>query len=207
MLSASSACSVQRFPFAASARVLALRQRQFETADGTSGIVRNVLLVIPALLMNVSACRWTRHAVARRERSPVRGTSRHHRLTKYAGPVKRHRNQWCDRLRLPDTDAAGQAAGFASNVLRGTRLLQRRQPAKAVALGRSTLTLLMFAWVPERCFGVGELDAQARTLALEVFPAVETVNPGLNAKRRTVGDLERHRHALTSTLRYWTSCR
>ncbi len=77
---------LQRFPFAASAESLLCGQRQFEGADGTSGTVLNVLLVIPCLLMNVVADEVDRDAVAlqhddqARERfaavgDEVRGTS------------------------------------------------------------------------------------------------------------------------------------
>jgi hypothetical protein len=48
---------VQRFPFAASAESGPCGRCSSNVPIGTSGIVRNVLLVIPALLMNVSPCR------------------------------------------------------------------------------------------------------------------------------------------------------
>ena len=48
---------VHKFPFAASAESGPWGSFSSNVPIGTSGIVRNVLLVIPALLMNVSPCR------------------------------------------------------------------------------------------------------------------------------------------------------
>ena len=48
---------VQRFPLAASAESGPWGSVSSNTPTGTSGTVCNVLLVIPVLLMNVSACR------------------------------------------------------------------------------------------------------------------------------------------------------
>ena len=49
---------LQRFPFAANAEFLPCGSFSSKLPTGTSGNVRNVLLVIPALLMNVSPCSW-----------------------------------------------------------------------------------------------------------------------------------------------------
>ena len=48
---------LQRFPLAASAEYLPSGSVSSKLPTGASGTVRNVLLVIPALLMNVSPCR------------------------------------------------------------------------------------------------------------------------------------------------------
>jgi hypothetical protein len=49
---------LHRFVFAANAEYLPCGNVSSNVPTGASGTVRNVLLVIPALLMNVSACNW-----------------------------------------------------------------------------------------------------------------------------------------------------
>ena len=51
---------VQRFPFAASAEYVPSGRYSSKSSKGTSGTVLNVVLVIPALLMNVAPTRSTR---------------------------------------------------------------------------------------------------------------------------------------------------
>jgi hypothetical protein len=51
---------VQRFPFAASAEYLPSGRYSSNELNGTSGVLLNVELVMPALLMNVAAIRSTR---------------------------------------------------------------------------------------------------------------------------------------------------
>ena len=50
-------CVLQRLPFAASAEYLPCGSVSWKVVTGWSGTVRNVELVIPFLLMNVSPCR------------------------------------------------------------------------------------------------------------------------------------------------------
>ena len=49
---------LQRLPFAASAEFGPWGSVSLKLVTGWSGMVRNVLLVIPCLLMNVSPCRF-----------------------------------------------------------------------------------------------------------------------------------------------------
>src|SRR5258708_25497179 len=95
--------------------------------------------------------------------------------TKYAGPLKGTGRIGVLALAYPTIDAAGQFAGFASNVA-------ARHPFCSVArregscLGSSTLTFAMFAWVP--CGVLGKLSFTVRLAPFfrGVCPDVETLN-------------------------------
>ena len=75
-------------------------------------------------------------------------------------------------------DAAGQPAGLVLNcaAVHAFCSVVRREGS---CLGRSTLTSLMFAWVP-RAAGTVSFAVRLAPLALLVLPLVETANLGLN---------------------------
>src|SRR5665811_2061051 len=108
-----------------------------------SGTVRNVLLVIPVLLMNVSACSCT--VVPYPERTITSsGNFAPPWLTKYAGPVNGTGSSGVVAFAVPTRDSVEQPAGFCANVLSGQafcNVLNR----DGNCFGRSTLTLAIFA--------------------------------------------------------------
>ena len=83
-------------------------------------------------------------------------------------------------LACPMIDAAGQPAGFASNcaAVHAFCSVVRREGS---CLGSSTLTLLMFAWVPSAPATVS-LAVRLAPSARLVLALVETVRSGLNAR-------------------------
>ncbi len=80
----------------------------------------------------------------------------------------------------PMIDAGGHPAGFVSNcaAVHAFCSVGRRDGR---ALGSSTLTLLMFAWVPS-ALGTAIFAVRLAPSALLVFALVDTVNAGLNAR-------------------------
>ena len=82
---------------------------------------------------------------------------------------------------VPTIDAAGQSAGFASNVaaVHAFCSVVRRE---GNCLGRSTLTLVIFASLPTDPAGKDSFASRLAPFALLVFPEVETAKDGLNAR-------------------------
>ena len=120
--------------------------------------------------MNVSPVRSTLHAVAlqhddqRRERFAAVGDEVHR-----AGQARPAAAAWCART-MPTTDAAGHAAGLASNVRGGARLLQRRQP-RGQLLGQFDLDARDVRLAAHGSRRVGELRVEARTIGAARLPA------------------------------------
>ncbi len=114
---------------------------------GTSGTVLNVLIVIPALLMNVAAGQVDPHTVAlqhddqARERFAAVGDEVHRARQSPTG------SSGVFALTIPTIDAAGQPAGFASNCA-AVHAFCSVVSREGSCLGRSTLTCAMFASLP-----------------------------------------------------------
>src|SRR5271154_1620923 len=81
----------------------------------------------------------------------------------------------------PITDGVGHPAGFASNCA-AVHAFCNVVSREGSCLGSSTLTIRMFAWLPNGSLGSVTFAVKLAPLALLVFPLVETVNFGVNFK-------------------------
>jgi hypothetical protein len=137
---------LHRFPFAASAEYLPSGRYNSNVLTGTSGTVLNVVLVIPALLINVVPVKSTRTP------SPCSTTISEGKAsppweTKYTGPVSSTGNSGVEVRAIPTTDAGGQVAGFVSNCAAGQAfcsVVSREGSCR----GSETFANVMFAAVP-----------------------------------------------------------
>src|ERR1700676_3633581 len=98
-------------------------------------------------------------------------------LTKYAGPVRGTGRSGVMTLACPTIDSGGQPAGFDSKTF-ARHAFWRVFSCEGSWIGRSTLTFVMFAWVPIAPGGSSTFAVRLAPFALEVFAAVETENFG-----------------------------
>src|ERR1700728_1408643 len=137
---------LQRLPFAASAEYLPSGRYNSKVPTGTSGTVLNVLLVMPALLMNVVPVRSTLTP------SPCSTTTSDGNAsppweTKYTGPVNGTGSSGVVAFTTPTIEAAGQLAGFDVNfaAVHACCSVVRRE---GNCFGRSTFACATFASLP-----------------------------------------------------------
>ena len=168
--------ALHRFPFAASAEYGPWGKVSSKLPTGWSGTALNVLLVMPALLMNVSIRPVDRDAIALQDDDQV-GELFPTMRNEIRRTFQRDRDQRCDRLCEPDPRSAGQPAGFALNCA-AVHAFCNVVNLDGSCFGRSTLTFAMFACAPAR---IGQLDVRLAPAFLDVLPVVETLNIGLNA--------------------------
>ena len=102
---------VQRLPFAASAESGPSGSVSSKLPIGASGTVRNVRLVIPFLLMNVSPCRSQRDSVALQHDDQF-GELRAAVRDEVSGTDQRHGQDRCDRLAASDHGSRRAVGGI-----------------------------------------------------------------------------------------------
>ena len=185
--------AAQRFPFAASAEYGPSGRYSSNVLTGTSGTVLNVLLVIPALLMNVLPGQVDPHTVAlqdddqRRERFPAVGDEVHRALP--ARPAA----AGCWPSTIPTIDAAGHPAGFASNVA-AVHAFCSVVSRDGQLLGQFDLDARDVRLAADRPGGVGELRVEARTVRAARVPARGDRERGFERKALAAPDRERALH-------------
>ncbi len=139
----------------------------------------NVELVIPALLMNVAATTSTLTP------SPCSTMMRLGNAsppwdTKYTGPVSSPATAVWRPSRSRSPKPRGSPPG-RFRTRSGARFLQRRQ-TRGQLLGEFDFDPRDVRLAPNRSHRVGQLRVEARAVDLLVFPLVETVKVGLNAR-------------------------
>ena len=147
---------------------------------GTSGTLLNVLLVIPALLMNVLPVRSTltpspcSTTIRRRERFPTMRYEIHR-------PRQPHRQQRRTSPHNTHDRRCRTTSGIRFELRRGARFLQRRQTRRQL-LRQFHFDTRDVRLTTNRSRGIGHLRVEAGTIGFARFPWVETVKEGLNSR-------------------------
>ena len=149
---------------AASAEYLPSGRYSSNVLTGTSGTVLNVLLVIPALLMNVLPVKIHPDAIALQHHDQSSGTLRRRARRNTPGPDSPTGSSGVEAFAIPTIDAAGHAAGFASNVCAGQAFCNVVN-RDGQLLGQVDLDLSDVRVAAERPRRIGELHVKAGAVA------------------------------------------
>ena len=169
------------------AGVGSLGELQLEAADRRVGDARE--RAARDALLDVDAARQVeRDAFALQDHARGRGTPRHRETPDTPGPTRGSRGPGSSRSPSRCSSPPGHDCGVRGERRLRARLLDRRQPRGQLLGETSPRPLWMFACAAAR--GSRPSRRGSHPFFLLVFACVETVNDGLNGRRRAVRGLE-----------------